>query len=81
MEAQDAALNLPSTCDADELRELDAACALVASGGAPRVTVVGVRHRLVLQHGLEVGADHDLRVRAHWWPSGNAMDIVVERDG
>ena len=48
----------------------------------PTVTLVGMRsgEPLVTQ-ALRMALSAGLRAHARWWPDGEALDLVVERDG
>jgi hypothetical protein len=65
-----------------ELSLVGGAVRLVAGGGAPRVTVIGLRGgALLVTLALAMGAAAGVLVRARWWPTGEAVDIVVEPHG
>jgi hypothetical protein len=58
------------------------AIALVSSGGAPRVWLVGMRSgRELITRAVEMGVASDLVVQARWWPDEEAIDLVVLRHG
>ena len=65
-----------------ELRLIGSAVALVEAGGAPRVTLVGMRSGgELVTRALAMGTQARLPVRARWWPEGDALDLVVEQHG
>ena len=65
-----------------EMKLCASAIALVASGGAPRVWLVGMRSgRALVTHALAMGRASDLAVRARWWPDEEALDLVVDHHG
>lgn len=55
---------------------------LVASGGAPRVVVVGLRGGTgLLVEAVAAAAELGVRASVERWESGEAADLVVERHG
>ena len=65
-----------------ELKLTAGAVALIEAGGAPRVTLVGMRSgEPLLTQALRMALSAGLRAHARWWPDGEALDLVVERDG
>jgi len=65
-----------------ELKLCAGAIALVVSGGAPRVWLVGMRAgRELVRQAITMGHAADLAVRARWWPDEEALDLVVEHYG
>lgn len=65
-----------------EGRLVAGAVALVASGGAPRVWLVGMRSgRELVRLAITMGNSADLLVRAKWWPNEEALDLVVQQHG
>ncbi len=71
-----------ATLLAHELKLAAGAIALVESGGAPRVTLVGMRGgRDLVVRALAMASTAPVLVRARWWPEGDALDLVVESHG
>jgi hypothetical protein len=72
----------PDPSLAHELKLAASAIALVEAGGAPRVTLVGMRAgRELVSRALAMASPAPVLVRARWWPEGDALDLVVERHG
>lgn len=58
------------------------AVALVASGGARRVWLVGMRSgQMLAARALRIGTAADVSVTTRWWPDEEAFDLLVQRHG